>query len=257
MKGLRFLCVPAMLLQTILLVAQNRNVTEQQQYWAGYISTFAVSEKYSLVLDLHLVPDAFASIRGGLARQFSNGAVSAGYNFLFLNPGGGATHLNRHEHRPWAQLQYNSTISKRLSALQRFRYEARFRDKTQAGEVIDGYSFNHRIRYSSSFRFMLCKEQKKYNPFLMAANEVMLNFGKAISYNTFDQNRISVMAGLHCGNIQYQLGVMNRYVQTGPQEYSLNHTLIFWVIHRFDLRNRRHPAETQEAANPLPAFKTP
>jgi hypothetical protein len=231
--------------------ASQRTVERNDQYWIGYMTSTMVADKYSIWNDFHLVPEGFAVVRTGLTRHMQNTSVTGGYAFLWLPPGGGNTHLRRHEHRPWAQIQLNLPVAGPYSFVQRVRYDARFRENVESGEVLDGFSFNHRVRFLMSLKRNLSnKTEREFMPYVAVSNEVLLNFGKEITYNTFDQNRISVSLGVQHKKTQYQLGFMNRFVQNGPSRYTLNHTLVFWVTQRFDLKKmldkRAHPETVSE-----------
>jgi hypothetical protein len=224
------------LLLTIIASGQ-RKTTHKDQLWVGYMTSITLSDRYSLWNDLHVVPGSFAIIRTGLSRSlFPNSTVTGGYAFLFL-PTGSTNHLERQEHRPWAQLQFTLPAGHEWTLSQRIRYDARFKQNISEEEPADGFSFNHRVRLLISLRKDLAKPRRRmFAPYAVLSNEVLLNFGKEITYNTFDQNRLALSFGVQREQIQYQLGLMNRFVQTGPSTFTLNHTLILWVTQKFDLR---------------------
>ena len=228
--GLFFLLfVPA------LLHAQSKTVHTGNQYWIGYMTSSKIAEKYSVWNDFHLVPEGFCVVRTGLTRHFANTAITGGYAFLWLPPGSGKTALTRLEHRPWGQIQFNLPVNDKFSLTQRIRYDARFRERVVDGEVVDGYSFNHRVRFLiSAKRILTTDAERTVKPYVSVSNEILLNFGKEISFNTFDQNRLSVAVGLQTPATQYQLGFMNRFVQNAPDRYTLNHTIVLWITQKFD-----------------------
>ncbi len=220
----------------VLLHAQTKSVQSNNQYWLGYMTSTKISDKYSVWNDFHLVPEGFGVVRTGLTRHFENTSVTGGYAFLWLTPGSGNRSLSRIEHRPWGQIQFNVPVSGKYSLTQRIRYDARFREKVDNGEVVDGFGFNHRVRFLVSVKRVLTNDETKtIKPYVSISNEVLLNFGQEVTYNTFDQNRISVAVGLQTPKTQYQLGFMNRFVQNGPSRYTANHTLVLWVTQKFDL----------------------
>jgi hypothetical protein len=219
------------------LRAQTRHVQSNNQFWLGYMTSAAITDKYSLWNDFHLVPEGFCVVRTGLTRHFPNASITGGYAFLWLPPGSGKTSLTRLEHRPWGQVQFNTRLSEKYALTQRIRYDARFREKVIDGEIVDGFGFNHRVRFLVSVKRMLLTDATRAaKPYISVSDEVLLNFGKEVSFNTFDQNRLSLALGLQTANTQYQLGFMNRFVQTGPDRYTLNHTLVLWITQKFDLR---------------------
>jgi hypothetical protein len=228
-----------------------RDVHHNTQYWLGYMTSTMISDRYSWWNDFHLVPEGFAVVRTGLTRHLDKTSVTGGYAYLWLPAGADKTALTRHEHRPWAQLQFNLPVSGPYSFVHRIRYDARFRENVAHGEIRDGYAFNHRVRFLVSVRRTLGKpEGRKMSPYVALADEVLLNFGKEITTNTFDQNRISLSFGVQGKKTQYQLGIMNRFVQAGPARYTSNHTLVLWITQRFDvkkmLHNREHPESVSE-----------
>ena len=238
-------CVLVLLLLPAPLHAQTRHVQSNNQFWLGYMTSATIAEKYSVWNDFHLVPEGFCVVRTGLTRHFTNASITGGYAFLWLPPGSGKTSLTRLEHRPWGQIQFNTRLSEKSTLTQRIRYDARFREKVIDGHIVDGFGFNHRVRFLVSIRKMFLTDAiKSAKPYISVSDEVLLNFGKEVSFNTFDQNRLSVAFGLQTSNTQYQLGFMNRFVQTGPDRYTLNHTVVFWITQKFDLRKASGTKET-------------
>jgi hypothetical protein len=231
---LKILIVPFIFLTT-MIYGQAKTTVENNQLWLGYITSTKVSDHYSIWNDFHYVPEGFGIVRTGLTRHFSNHSITGGYAFAWLTPGGDNKTLSRHEHRPWAQLQFNLPVNTKTSFIQRVRYEARFRENIANGEVTDGYVFTNRARFLVSLKRTIGNESKSTIPYVAVSDEVLLNFGDN-ARDTFDQNRISLSIGIQQKNTQYQLGMMNRYVQAGDGKYVLNHTLTLWVTQKFDLR---------------------
>lgn len=221
---------------TMTVAEAQQKTVQNNQIWIGYMTSTKISDDYSLWNDVHYVPESFAIIRTGITRNvFNNGGITAGYAFLKL-PVSSGNGLERKEHRPWAQLQLTTPLTSGWSVSQRVRYDARFRQHIKDGELDDGYNFNHRVRFLFSIRKNLGKSTPSgVQPYIALSNETLLNFGKEITYNTFDQNRASLSFGVQKKQIQYQLGFMNRFVQTGPERYTSNQTLVLWVIQKFDL----------------------
>ena len=106
-------------------------------------------------------------------------------------------------------------------------------------ELGDGYLFNWRIRYN--FALFIPITKKRFEPGglqFLANEEMMVNFGKTIVYNHFDQNRFFV-------GLVYQLnkhaqlhgGYMNLYQQlaTGNQ-FRDQHTVRVFYFHNLDFR---------------------
>ena len=78
-------------------------------------------------------------------------------------------------------------------------------------------------------------------PFIAIMNEVFLNFGKKIIYNTFDQNRFFAGVGYQLTpHLNAQLGYMNIFQQEASgNKYMSTNAIRLFVFHSFDLRS--HP----------------
>jgi hypothetical protein len=221
------------------VAGQTKTVKDAQQLWFGYMSTTKLNNRYSLWNDIHFVTQGFFIARTGFTRNFENASFTAGYAFLLIPISAKVTDLKRVEHRPWAQAIFTVPLSKSLVFTQRTRYEARFRQNVKDTVITDGYVFTNRVRFFMSLKktFMTGKETK-FKPFVLVGDEVLINFGKNITYNTFDQNRIFFTVGLQRKNLSYHVGYMNRFVQTGSSQFTLNHTVLFWVIHNFSWQKK-------------------
>ncbi|MBC7849299.1 MAG: DUF2490 domain-containing protein, partial [Chitinophagaceae bacterium] len=149
--------------------------------------------------------------------------------------------ISQPEHRPWQQIQWHGHYPN-IRMMHWVRLEERFRRKIlNNDELADGYNYNSRIRYNFFLQIPLNK--KKFTPggFSFVVNdEVHLNFGDEIVYNTFDQNRF--FAGF-----QYQLakttavqfGYMNQFIQTAAgNAYRSNHVARVFLLQNLDLRKK-------------------
>jgi hypothetical protein len=205
------------------------------------MTSVQISKNYSLWNDFHFVPDGFGVVRTGLTRHLNKGSFTGGLARLWLPAPEVGAGLLRTEWRPWAQLQFVLPIDSRFSLTQRIRYDARFRQMISRGLLQeDSFVFNHRVRWLVSFRRNLGDAIRGWQPFASLNNEVLLNFGMNITYNTFDQNRVSLMAGAQHKNLQVQLGYMSRFVQTGERQFAHNHTLVVWITQGFNAQQLLH-----------------
>lgn len=213
----------------------QRKVTSQNQIWLGYLTTTQLNQKYSLWNDIHLVPSVFFLLRTGITRDMKPLNVTVGYAYGRLPVSSDNKSLNRIEHRPWAQAQTTFLLPNQFSVISRLRYDARFRQDVSNGEPINSYSFISRVRLMATIRkFLTVNETAIGKPFISISDELLLNFGKNVTFNRFDQNRFSLMAGTQYKNMQLQLGYMNRYVKTGIDQFTQNHTLVIWFTHKFN-----------------------
>jgi hypothetical protein len=218
-----------------------KQVSEQQQFWFGYMTSGKINEKWSLWNDFHYVPDGFIVFRTGLSRKLiDNLVLTSGYAYLQVPTQAGNKVVARNEHRPWGQFVVNHKVSNRLFMVNRLRYDMRFRQDFDDLGLNNNFVFNHRVRWLISTRFPFQNTSiLGATPFLNLTNETLVNFGKSIVYNHLDQNRIWLNFGLQFKNISVQLGYMNRYVQlVSGYQFVMNHTAVFWISHNFSIKKK-------------------
>lgn len=221
--------------------------TTDEQTWFGFLSQTRFSHKWGLWLDAHLrLKDDFVS-------ELSQGIVRAGpmyyitddvrltvsYAYVHHFPTEGHENVAQPEHRPWQQIQWFVRWPK-VRLMQWVRLEERFRRKIlNDNELAEGYNYNPRIRYNFALFLPLTKKGLAPGGLQFLLNdEIMVNFGKKIVYNHFDQNRF--FAGLvYQVNAHAQLhgGYMNLYQQLASgNQFRNQHTIRVFYFHNFDLR---------------------
>ena len=230
-------------------IAQKR-VNTYEQTWVGYIHQLRLSDKWGVTADVHLrSKDNFLDslstgvIRAGLLYHLSNDAhLAAGYAYFNYFPADDHAEISQPEHRPWQQVQWSTRFDE-MRLQQRLRLEERFRKKIKDhDELADGYSFNYRARYQLFLFVPLSKKAFAAKTFsIYGGDEVLLNFGKQVTYNTFDHNRIHFGFTYHADNDdQLQLGYLNIFQQQGSgNRYRMVHVARIYYHHNIDLRNRR------------------
>lgn len=215
--------------------AQTKAVNQQPQAWIGYMTSTKISKQFALWNDFHYVPKGFFAARTGIS-YFPTKTISltGGYAFLLLPLSSIDSRLKKDEHRPWAQAVFTAPLSTSISLSQRIRYDARFIENISSSDPEEPFLFQNRIRFMTTLKKTFGKVGEKiFTPYVSIADEVLLSFGKNITYNTFNQNRIMVGVGLMNPKIQYQIGYMNRFVKVGPTSFMQNHTLVVWITQRF------------------------
>lgn len=170
-----------------------------------------------------------------------NVRLQTGYAYVAHFPAEGFE-TTRPEHRGWQQIWWSQKYSG-FTTLQWLRLEERFNRKIANDELQPGYNFNYRLRYNFSF-FIPLKgvEIKPKTTFIALIDEVFLNFGERIVYNTFDQNRFFIGLGYQITpQMNVQGGYMNIFQQeaSGNSYWSTNAIRLF-LFHNLDLRT---PAE--------------
>ena len=244
----RILVLVAGIIATQFGLAQKSS-SSVQQVWLSYNNQTRLSNKWGVWGDFHLrtkeefVDDLSTSIaRVGLMYYLNdNTKLTAGYAWVNHFPADAHPDVSQPEHRPWQQVQWHNRYP-RLRMMQWLRLEERFRRKIKDNdELADGYNFNYRVRYSMLLNFALNK--KPFAPktiSYVANNELHLNFGKEIVYNTFDQNRL--FFGLHYhtnASDVLQFGYMYFYQQLAAgNKYRYIHAARVSYFHNLDLRKK-------------------
>jgi hypothetical protein len=223
-----------------------KDVGSREQIWLAYFNQTRLTNKFGLWLDVHYRrTDNFVErpfqlmFRPALTWFITNNLrANAGYAFVNHFP---AKNLetSRPEHRSWQQIWWNQKYTG-LTMLQWLRLEQRFNRKIANDVLEDGYNYGNRVRYNISFSIPLKgKELVKGTPFISVANELFVNFGDKVVYNTFDQNRFSVSIAYQINaNTNAQLGYLNVFQQEAAgNKYMISHGVRLFVLQNIDLRS--------------------
>jgi hypothetical protein len=227
--------------QTPSKVIHNRTQT-----WLGYFNQTRFTDKWGMWLDVHyrmtdnFVDRPFQFLFRPAVTYFikDNLRVNVGYTLVEHFPAQGL-HTIRTEHRAWQQIWWNQKYP-RMSTLQWLRLEQRFNQKILNDVKTNDYAYTFRARYNFAFFIPLKgKELAPKTPFVALMNEVFLNFGKNVTYNTFDQNRLFVGLGYQfTSHLNAQLGYMNVYQQDASgNSYFDTHAVRLFLFHTVDLRS--------------------
>ncbi len=241
---------------TIPALSQKTSTTVQQ-IWFSYHNQTRLSDKWGLWNDAQLrTGDKFTRdfsvyiLRSGLVYYITDDLrLTAGYVFANYFPPSvkGVAHK---EHRPWQQIQWQNRMPS-LRFTQSIRLEERFRQKlissTQLG---NGYNFNYRLRYNLALNFAFAKKPFAAKTFsYTVSNDMHLNFGKQVIYNSFDQNRVFVAAQYHTDKQNFlQLGYLYIYQQAGANRYRYTHAARLTYMHILDLRKNKQKNEASVGA---------
>jgi hypothetical protein len=226
--------------------AVQKNIHSRDQLWLGFLNQTRFSDRWGMWLEAqHRMTDNFVErpfvflFRPAVTYYIKdNLRVHLGYTFVKHFPAEGLE-TNRIEHRPWQQIWWNQKYAG-LTTLQWLRLEQRFNEKVVSDLKQDGYNYNFRVRYNFSFFLPLKgKDMAPRTPFAAIIDEVFLNFGERIIYNTFDQNRFFAGFGYQfTTHLNAQLGYMNIYQQEASgNNYSSTHAIRLFLFHSLDLRN--------------------
>lgn len=227
----------------------DKNIRSREQSWFGVFNQTRLSDRWGTSLDVqYRRTDNFAdrafqfNIRPGVIYYIQdNLRVSAGYA-LFQHFPARTSSITTLEHRLWQQILWNQKYSG-FTTNQHVRIEQRFHERPISDVRGDGFNYNFRVRYSLGFTVSLeGKDIEAGDAFAVIVNELFLNFGDRITFNTFDQNRIFGGLGYQFRpRMNAQLGYMYIFQQDASgNNYWSTHAVRLFFVHTLDLRDRQN-----------------
>lgn len=226
----------------------QKSVLQQQQLWYACYNTLVFNKQWQLLTDVqerHFINPTQQHqflMRTHLHYRTPNGwSIGAGGSLFIVGnaiPRNGKN-LMVPELRPHIEFNHK-TQSGLLGISHRYRFEARFFHNTTGSELAEGYTFgNFRARYRLGVEWPVKFASNTGLPLkLKLADEVHLNFGGNITYNTFDQNRIYL--GLACDFLPdvltLETGYLNWFQQRAAgNTYFMRHIFYVSVQQKIDL----------------------
>ncbi len=238
-------------LSNLMADAQSKkSITDVQQVWLGYFNQTRLTNKIGFWAEAQLrtkedFTTQFSQSIGRIGLTYYVNDVTkltAGYAYINHYPADNHGKISRPENRIWQQVQWHTKYgAKRM--MQWIRLEERYRRKILNDSTLaSGSNFNFRIRYNLLYEVPLSKKGPVANTFSFIVNdEVHINFGKQVVYNTFDQNRFFVglkYATNATDNIQF--GYMNLFQQlSSGNAYRSIHAARVFYFHNLDLRQKK------------------
>jgi hypothetical protein len=205
------------------LQAQSKKINSSSHTWLAYNNQTRLGNKWGFWLDAHLYSlDRMVSwssqleLRPGLTYYVNDDTrLTAGYAFINNYPVAGGNRIAQPEHRGWQQVQW-FTRTRRLRAMQWLRLEERFVRKVATPDSLsEDYNYTWRGRYHAQLSFPLSLRPGLLSRLsLVVSDELLINFGKNVSYNYFDQNRFFVGGSFQINKQNsIQAGYMNLFQQ--------------------------------------------
>ncbi|MBP6687854.1 MAG: DUF2490 domain-containing protein [Lacibacter sp.] len=236
---------------------RNREVQTQHHFWTSINTQTRISNKWSVIADLHirrtdyLKNNNFYYTRAGAAYHINkNLSVSLSGGHMWLANKTATTELFVNENRIVQQAQLNQPLGK-LQLTQRLRIEERWVQKILNSELTNTYRYSTRLRYLLSLSIPFSKN--KHVPSLVFADELMMQTGKAIIYNNFDQNRL--FAGIKqqvTSSFAFDVGYMHVWQQQlSGYQYNRNNTVRLFFYWQPDFRKKQPSAATTKNNSPL------
>ncbi|MFZ1790193.1 MAG: DUF2490 domain-containing protein [Saprospiraceae bacterium] len=230
MKATYLLIITAFSLQSYAMKAQSKQVSHQNLYWLRVNSQIAFSPKLTLQSEIenrsffkHNRQHHFI-FHNRLHYKFSKVEVAGGFTYSLQSPQDpeSLSQLKVPELRTVQELHYQTRVSNKLNITHRFRVDERFIRKNDGIKLQEGYDFNWRLRYRILASLNLPIFSENLPTQIKLANEIMVNAGKNIVFNRFDQNRVIVAFEQNLGRkTSIEFSYINWYQQrsSGYQYY--------------------------------------
>jgi len=227
----------------------QKNVQTNYQVWISANTVSKVSKNWAALADFHIRRNEFLNEPGFYFIRFGaqywlkdNITAALGYAHMWNAPEFEGWKTFSNENRIYQQLQFSHKLNK-TSLLFRLRNEQRKIQIMQADTFSGTYRNTDRVRILVSVNFPVFR--KSNAPELLIANEVLMNFGKDVIYNTFDQNRTTIaLKGKINRRWSYDAGYMLVFQQKpAGTDYLVNHTLRLFFYGFLDFRKSKIDSE--------------
>ena len=219
-----------------------KQTTNYSQSWGGINTTIRFKNNWGISADAsyranNLFSSEFYTIaRVGISYWLNdNVAFTAGYAHQWNAPTIKGWHTTVHENRLYQQVLLTSKIGN-ITFTNRLRNEERWQAKVVNDTDMHSPTFTNRMRYQCAINIPLTS--KKFLPSIILSDELCVQMGKTIVFNTFDQNRAFIglretfTKNLYC-DIGYSL--INQEKSTGYQ-YDQDHLFRLFFFYNLDLR---------------------
>jgi hypothetical protein len=233
-----------------------RLVNHQPQFWWSVNSTGRISNKWSIVGDVHIrrnnfiADPSFYFLRfGGQYNLLPNFSLTAGYAHMWIAPSRSDWQSFVNENRIYQQAVLVNTVGS-VNLLSRIRNEQRWQQIIVDDKPSGRWRFTNRVRYLVSATIPVSKNRWVPRPVL--SNELLVHFGKPVLYNAFDQNRVFIGIRQQVSlPLSFDFGYMNVYQQKfSGFEYDMNHTIRLFFYYSPDLRKGKRPRLSEPIQSP-------
>lgn len=206
-------------------VQAQHKYTNNFNGWYMYFGDHKISKKFGVHLEAQLrranviTKPQQLLLRAGMNYHFSSQVfATVGYCFVETYPYGEfAVTRSFPENRVWEQVQLKTPIG-RIEWISRFRLEQRFSNLPiltfdnvyEAGPAIYTNRFRLLNRFSIPFNGSTIQDGAFY---VSTYSEFLINFGRNVAYNIFDQHRAYIALGYKIPKLgRLEIGYMNQLV---------------------------------------------
>ena len=225
-----------------MLSGQDRTVENEHVLWFHYSQKVRVNDKWQLLgrvqyrdfLDREEFYHFFLSINA--SRKLKNGiAADLGFTNLNVNRRVGDQYVLVPELRPYQRLHYTVKHDKMRFSLRVIAEQRWFRNAAE-GTLVEGYNYRWRFRNKLLFIFPIVDKLS-----LELSSEVMVNAGRQVVINLFDQHRGIVQFHWNLAPFKIMTGYMHWFFQTAANQHQNRHTLLLGLSHELDFSGGSNP----------------
>jgi hypothetical protein len=225
----------------------EKNIDHQSILWTRYNNLLTLNNKWSLNFEfdnrvfLKPITENLYVIRLQ-GRYKINDHLETGVGFAHFSVATQDPEVNYDfnipENRGQQDITWKQDVDK-ITLNQRFQLEERFIHNANKQELLSGTTFSWRFRYRIQGDYTFWKKENQSLK-VIVYDELMINFGKKIIKNTFDQNRIygALQYGIN-KNFALELGYLNSFQQRANGVDYFNRDIIrFSIFHKIRLQKR-------------------
>jgi hypothetical protein len=211
----------------------EKQISYYNQSWFSINTTMRFTDIWGLMADFHVRKefffdeDYFYLVRFG-AVNWINGKYPVAYGIAHLwlapEPGNKTWSNENRIYQQWSAIHKEGIVQ----ILHRIRTEQRWRDVIENDQKTGDKQFSFRLRYLASFEIKIFRNENL--PSFILSDEVLVQFGKDIGLNTFDQNRLFIgLRLLISSNLNFDIGYMN-ILQQKSTVYKYDSSDVFRVF---------------------------
>jgi len=222
----------------------EKNVDKQTLIWYRYTNQLELNPKWFLQseIDYRNFVNPTVQSQYGFRTQMKykwNNTIMMGSGFTFFSVSTQDPETIKPYQTPEYRFHQDLTLNHKIvkvNIFHRYQVEERWFQKVSATQFNKGTDFYWRFRYRLQAEFDLFKKENKYLRVILH-DEIMLNRGKKVQYNTFDQNRVYAA-------LQYQIepkttiemGCMHAFQQSASGiDYIDRNVIRLCLYHKFKI----------------------
>jgi hypothetical protein len=234
------------------LAAQDtgRVTARHRNAWYNYFGNHPLGERWGLHLEGQWRREGAGQtwmqllLRQGVDFHLNpNVTLTGGYGYIRTYPYGDFPTLATFpEHRIWQQALVRHRLGAGVGMQHRYRLEQRNIGEMRAapGEAARrvGWRYENRFRYLVRTDFALTRRDDRPDWYIATYNEMLINFGRNVAANVFDQNRAYAALGKALNRAtRLEAGYMNQILQQrNGRVFEVNHTMMVSVQSTLRLR---------------------